>query len=192
MVAIMRNTCFIPVILIVILSSCKGDADTQNNKTTAKFSVSGYEVTVPCTITFINTSENATSYLWSFGDGTTSTLSNPTHNYTGAGTYILQLTVTGPGGSHTACKLLTLESPPATNKSAFSYYQEKCNGTPAGISFKTVNPLSTNPVWDFGNGTVSLVRDPIVQFLLPGDYTIKYSTQFGSIRDTVTRIIQIQ
>ncbi|MEK7226473.1 MAG: PKD domain-containing protein [Bacteroidota bacterium] len=176
----------------VIFSSCNKDGDNQNNTTTAKFSVSGYEVTVPCTITFINISENATSYQWSFGDGNTSTQSNPTHVYNAAGTYILQLTVTGPGGSASACKLLTLEAAPPTNKSAFSYYQEKCSGTPVGISFKTINPLSANTVWDFGNGTVSLVRDPIVQFLLPGDYTIKYSSQLGSIRDTVIRIIQIQ
>lgn len=184
--------CILVAFATVIFSSCNKADDNQNNKTTAKFSVSGYEVTVPCTITFINISENATSYLWSFGDGTTSTLSNPTHVYNGAGTYILQLTVTGPGGSASACKLLTLEAPPAANKSAFSYYQEKCSGTPVGISFKTINALSTNTVWDFGNGTVSLARDPIVQFLLPGDYTIKYSSQLGSIRDTVTRIIQIQ
>lgn len=176
----------------VILYSCKSDGDSQSNKPAAKFSVSGYEVTVPCTITFINISENATSYLWSFGDGSNSTSFNPTHTYNAAGTYILQLTVTGPGGSSTACKLLTLEAAPPANKSAFSYYQEKCSGTPVGISFKTINPLSTSTVWDFGNGTVSLARDPIVQFLLPGDYTIKYSSQLGSIRDTVTRIIQIQ
>ena len=176
----------------LISFSCNKADDIQNNKTAAKFSVSGYEVTTPCTITFINISENATSYLWNFGDGNTSTQSNPTHIYNAAGTYILQLTVTGPEGSASACKLLTLEAQPAANKSAFSYYQEKCSGTPVGISFKTINALSTNTVWNFGNGTVSLARDPIVQFLLPGDYTIQYSTQLGSIRDTVTRIIQIQ
>lgn len=179
-------------IAVAVFQSCDKNGDAKSDKPAAKFSVSGYEVTVPCSISFINISENATSYLWSFGDGTTSTLSNPTHVYNAAGTYILQLTVTGPGGSASACKLLTLEASPAANKSAFSYYQEKCSGTPVGISFKTINPLSANTVWDFGNGTVSLARDPIVQFLLPGDYTIKYSSQLGSIRDTVIRIIQIQ
>ncbi|MDF1672997.1 MAG: PKD domain-containing protein [Vicingaceae bacterium] len=38
-----------------------------------------------------NTSINATSYLWSFGDGNTSTLANPSHTYNQIGTYIADL-----------------------------------------------------------------------------------------------------
>ena len=41
------------------------------------------------------------------------------------------------------------------------------------------------------NGTVNTTRDPIVQFPLPGDYTIKYSTVIHGVRDTVIWIIQI-
>ena len=37
--------------------------------------------------TFINLSTNATSYLWSFGDGQSSTLVNPTHEYDKKGIY---------------------------------------------------------------------------------------------------------
>lgn len=38
-----------------------------------------------------NTSLNATSYLWSFGDGNTSTITNPSHMYNQIGTYIADL-----------------------------------------------------------------------------------------------------
>ncbi|MBM4169664.1 MAG: PKD domain-containing protein [Ignavibacteria bacterium] len=38
------------------------------------------------------------SYLWSFGDGFTSTQRNPTHTYTADGAYAVSLTVIGPGG----------------------------------------------------------------------------------------------
>ncbi len=41
---------------------------------------------------FINTSLNATSYTWSFGDGATSTLPGPSHTYTANGTYVVTLT----------------------------------------------------------------------------------------------------
>lgn len=171
--------------------SCSNKSSNENNKPVAKFSVSGYELPIPNAINFINVSTNATSYEWNFGDGSTSTQFNPTHSYAARGTYPIKLKVTGPNGVDSTCKLLTVETPAPANKSVFSYYQEKCVGTPVGISFKTINPASTNPVWDFGGGNVSLERDPIFQFLLPGDYTIKYSTQFGSIRDTVIRIIRI-
>src|SRR3989339_836578 len=40
---------------------------------------------------FTNESANAISYLWKFGDGTTSTDENPTHIYTNSGTYKVTL-----------------------------------------------------------------------------------------------------
>ncbi|MBA7549747.1 hypothetical protein ES705_42242 [subsurface metagenome] len=46
------------------------------------------------TVTFSNTSENASSYLWDFGDGNTSTETNPEHTYTNAGNYQVELTST--------------------------------------------------------------------------------------------------
>jgi len=38
-------------------------------------------------VTFTNTSQNANGYFWDFGDGQTSTDTNPWHNYTQVGTY---------------------------------------------------------------------------------------------------------
>ncbi len=157
--------------------------------TDANFSISGFESPIPATINFLNTSTNATSYSWDFGDGTTSTSSNPTHVYTAAGTFPLKLKVTGPGGTDSICKLMNLE-PYNASTSIFAYFFDRCQGAPVGASFKTVNPNSTGIYWNF-NGTVNTTRDPIVQFPLPGDYTIKYSTVVGGVRDTVTRIIQI-
>lgn len=39
------------------------------------------------------------SYLWNFGDGSTSTAANPSHSYSAAGTYSIQLTVTDNQGA---------------------------------------------------------------------------------------------
>jgi PKD repeat protein len=49
------------------------------------------------TVTFINSSINATSYLWDFGDGSTSTEENPQHTYAADGTYSVSLTATASG-----------------------------------------------------------------------------------------------
>jgi len=57
----------------------------------ASFNYGGSMIT-PAVITFQNTSQNADSYLWAFGDGTTSTTANPSKTYNTKGTYIVKLT----------------------------------------------------------------------------------------------------
>lgn len=49
--------------------------------------------------TFTNTSVNATSFEWDFGDGNTSTEKSPTHTYASAGSYDVVLTATNESGS---------------------------------------------------------------------------------------------
>ncbi len=51
----------------------------------------------PFSVKFKNLSSNATTYLWDFGDGSTSILANPTHIYTAAGNYDVNLTGTSTG-----------------------------------------------------------------------------------------------
>ena len=53
---------------------------------TADFTMNSLEEIIPFTVVFTNTSQNATSYAWDLGT-TTSTVDNPTNEYTIAGTY---------------------------------------------------------------------------------------------------------
>ncbi len=50
---------------------------------------------VPALINFTNTTVGGATYTWYFGDGTTSTLENPSHTYSVAGTYTVKLVATG-------------------------------------------------------------------------------------------------
>jgi uncharacterized protein (TIGR02145 family) len=77
---------------------------SQNLTPIANFTyvISGKEVT------FTNTSQNALSYLWNFGNGQTSILSNPTTGYTNYGTFTVQLEVRNGLGSNTISKTITL------------------------------------------------------------------------------------
>ena len=52
-----------------------------------------HSIKVDETIQFSDLSIGATSWLWDFGDGHTSTDQNPTHSYSSYGTYIVTLTV---------------------------------------------------------------------------------------------------
>ena len=62
--------------------------------------------TWPMTVQFTNTSTPATgaTYAWTFGDGGTSTLQNPPHTYSAAGSYSVTLKVTTSGGTDTSVR----------------------------------------------------------------------------------------
>ncbi len=50
---------------------------------------------LPFTVNFTNSSTNASSYIWDFGDGDTSSLASPSHTYTTEGNFDVQLIITG-------------------------------------------------------------------------------------------------
>jgi YD repeat-containing protein len=59
----------------------------------------------PLAVTFTDSSVRADSWLWDFGDGTSSTLQNPSHLYALVGPYSVSLTVTNNvSGSNSATK----------------------------------------------------------------------------------------
>ncbi|MCW3102574.1 MAG: hypothetical protein JWO09_1014 [Bacteroidetes bacterium] len=52
----------------------------------------------PLSVSFLNESTNAASYLWDFGDGSTSTLQDPVHVYADSGSYNVTLITTNAAG----------------------------------------------------------------------------------------------
>jgi C1A family cysteine protease len=65
----------------------------------ARFTATPKKGRAPLKITFRDRSlRKPTSWLWDFGDGTTSTEKSPVHTYLKAGNYTVNLTVTNPSG----------------------------------------------------------------------------------------------
>jgi PKD repeat protein len=61
---------------------------------------------LPLTVQFRDTSLGTIeSWLWDFGDGTSSSEQHPVHVYENIGSYNVNLTVTGPKGSDAELKL---------------------------------------------------------------------------------------
>jgi PKD repeat protein len=72
---------------------------------TAQFSANITGGTAPLTVQFTDLSTGGpTSWLWTFGDGNTSTAQNPQHTYTTAGTHTVTLTASHPYDSDTETK----------------------------------------------------------------------------------------
>ncbi|NOR23590.1 MAG: PKD domain-containing protein [Desulforhopalus sp.] len=66
----------------------------------ANFNADVLTGSAPLTVSFTDQSTGSiTTWEWDFGDGSISTAQNPPHIYTDPGTYTVDLTVTGPGGS---------------------------------------------------------------------------------------------
>ncbi len=97
---------------------------------TADFSATPSSGTAPMTAAFTDQSTAATSWKWDFGDGTTSTLQNPTHSYSLAGTYDVTLTVRNYTGTDTRTRTgyIDVDAPPQTG----SYLDTVLSDSPVG------------------------------------------------------------
>lgn len=64
------------------------------------------------TVSPFNLSANATSYLWNFGNGQTSTAASPSVTYTAGGDYVISLTASSGGVNHVYERLITVGQNP--------------------------------------------------------------------------------
>lgn len=86
---------------------------TVNAPPVANFNSSVSGLTASFTSTSTDSDGSIASHSWNFGDGTSSTVANPSKTYATAGTYTVSLTVTDNGGaSHSVSKSVTVSSPP--------------------------------------------------------------------------------
>jgi len=109
-------------------------------------------------------------YLWDFGDGTTSTLQNPSHTYTVPGIYTVDFTVSY--GGLTCNKTGQVD---AEFNAYFSYTGPECEKTPT-ISFTgggTINftiPIISLWEWDYDDGASSGRKSPERTYIQAGNY----------------------
>lgn len=112
------------------------------------------------------------SWFWDFGDGNTSTLTNPSHTYAADGSYTVTLTVVDVNGcTHTLTKpeYIQLTHPTANFRVTTT---ELCPGSPV---YFTDRSIADHPIvswaWDFGDGGTSTQRNPRYVYHTPGTYT---------------------
>ena len=76
------------VLFAAFVTSCEEEPPDPEADPIAGFSFMANELSV----TFTNSSTDAASYRWDFGDGNTTTSESPTHTYEIGGTYEVELT----------------------------------------------------------------------------------------------------
>jgi PKD repeat protein len=75
----------------------------------ARFTQDRFAGQAPLTVRFTDRSLNEpTSYLWHFGDGSTSDRKNPSHTFSRPGIYLVRLRVSNSAGSDTAASLVVV------------------------------------------------------------------------------------
>jgi len=129
---------------------------------------------VPYTAQFNNTSIAGQTFQWNFGDGNTSTATNPVHTYTVAGTYTITLIATDPNTcniSDTTSLTINVFNNPFSN---FSFTPDPpVENTPTTFS-NLASPDAVNFKWLFGDGDtlVTTSRLPVQhQYNVTGTYT---------------------
>ncbi len=118
-----------------------------------------------------NPSTNLATYLWSFGDGTTSTNLSPWHVYANAGAYWVCLTITLSNGTTcTWCDSIHIMNPPpppACN-AQFQFYPNPHNSD--SIHYYPAMNAAISYLWSFGDGTTSTAHDPWHYYPISGTY----------------------
>ncbi len=175
---------------IAILWSCKKD-EQPIPKASAAFT-STVDALTGGVVTFTNTSENATSYAWDFGDGNTSKEKNPTNKYTESGNYTVKLTATNTGGSDEETKTVIIKlKGTATDTQLIANFIFELDEEGV-VKFTNTSENATSYAWDFGDGKKSNTKDTTYKFIENKDYAVKLTAtnSAGESADT-TKIITI-
>lgn len=158
---------------------------------------------IPGRVNFTNTSVNATSYLWSFGDGNTSTQTSPSHTYLNPGNYTVTLAATN---SNTGCTAEYTRNITLSNTTA-NFTSNRVSGcAPLQVNFtstSTGNGLTY--LWNFGvPGATSTAANPSYTYTGQGQFTVSLrvrdvngcqvtetKTAYISVSDVVPEFIAI-
>jgi len=150
----------------------------------ANFNIGSSANNCGLTINFNNTSSMSsgtiTAYNWNFGDGTTSSLENPSHTFSNPGTYSVTLIVGSPHGCYdTTMNVVTVNPQPTV---VFNF-NNSCQFAP--ISFTENSNIQQGTInqwnWTFGDGTSSSSSNPTHIYSTPGTYSVSLTvtSNFG-------------
>lgn len=145
------------------------------NPPTGDFTASTTEdCQVPTTVSFSSSpGPSVASYLWTFGDGSTSTAANPNHTYTAYGTYTVTLTMFDAAGCSIVVTKSNFISIQPLDVGFVLDPEDGC--APLTILFADTtsgpSPITTW-FWTFGTGATATAASPSYTYTTPGCYDV--------------------
>ena len=189
---IYKDTGYRSVTLIAFNGGCS-DTTIYKKFIYIKPAVAKYTFSINCAIplnrTFSNYSIGATSFLWDFGDGTTSAQLSSVHIFPGQGYYTVKLTAFNDS---TGCSFTSIKQVRVLDITPQFYTSDSVVCKNADITL--TSPLSNLDVarfyWDFGDGTTKNTRNNTIThyYKTPGTYSLRLITiDFLNCRDTIVK-----
>lgn len=137
-------------------------------------------------VSFTNTTTpGAGSSLWYFGDGNTSTQTNPVYSYPNAGTYTVKLVVNNGGCKDSTTRTITITQGPVLQFT--NSYPLGCS-TPLTVNFTNGSTGAVSYLWLFGDGGTSTAASPSHTYTSYGQFTVTMiGTSANGCVDTVVK-----
>ncbi|HCS19876.1 MAG TPA: hypothetical protein DIW47_04835 [Bacteroidetes bacterium] len=156
--------------------------------------IAGFNATTACegmAVQFTNTttvSSGLISYVWDFGDGSSSILINPSHIYSTHGTFNVTLTATTQYGYvNVTGSTVTVNQ----NPTAEFGFTNVCEGSVTPFSDGSVIPAGTPTYeWDFGDGSApGSGPNPTHQYATPDVYTVTMKVTSNGCSDMTSEYV---
>lgn len=154
------------------------------------FTADKVEICANEVVTFTNlSSPEANEWIWSFGDGSTSTAKNPGHQYGDTGYFTVELVAIYDGceGAKTISKYIHVKGPVAN----FSSIQN-CE-IPGQVNFTDNSRIPETWSWNFGDGGSSNLKNPMHVYASPGNYNVILTVNNSTTNcvSSITRIVRV-
>ena len=117
---------------------------------------------------------NPDKLFWTFDDGNSSVLANPSHTFSEEGIYNIGLTVSASNGLCIDYYEQEVQVGSFDCHASFSYFVDSANRKVRFINKSTGN--NTFSMWSFGDGTISTQREPVHVYKKEGYYVASMST----------------
>lgn len=145
-----------------------------------------FDCSNPTSVAFFDTSQGADTWFWDFGDGATSNIPDPIHNYSSQADYDVKLIVTNltTGCVDSITKTIAIGTPLA------GFTADTFSGCmPLKVHFTDTSVFASAWRWDFGDGSGSSQQNPFHTFTDTGTYTVSLTINpTDSCSDTIVRI----